>query len=224
MISPVVIDNSLKSFFPSSGVGTENSSTSSSVLFSVGTCLSSSTRPGTHWVDVARLNSSANEKPNKLRTSLRGPDLYYCGDYIGTSVGLTIPESVKGVVSAVRNYWSRYEDLLGGLSGTIDSCEIEAELHLYKMKTFAREESRRRALDYMYDFLEDAYEQRNLRMIDHMLYLGSSDLLGNSLSVSFLRATSRARKHLNFWNFYEAKVKESLAGNPDAKKLLKGLG
>jgi len=91
------------------------------------------------------------------------------------------------------------------------------------MKIYEAAESRRRALDYMYDFLEEAFEQKNLKMIDHMLFLSSEQLVDHSLSVSFLRATSRVRKSLVYWKYYEFKVRESLSGHPDAKKLLKGL-
>ena len=108
-------------------------------------------------------------------------------------------------------------------ASTASNVELEAELHLSKMKFFERASSRRRALDYMYEFLEESFASKKLEMINEMLLKASTDLVGHSLSVGFLRATSRARDRLNFWDYYFDAVKVSLEGNPDSERILRGL-
>lgn len=105
----------------------------------------------------------------------------------------------------------------------LDSAEVEAQLHLNKMCAFERLYSRRRALDYMYDFLEDAFFEKKISMVDDALVHACSGLIGGSLAVSFLRATSRAKAKLRFWNYYYAHVKNSLKDDPDSARILRGL-
>lgn len=114
---------------------------------------------------------------------------------------------------------------LSGMVGSseLDTPSVQAKMHLKKMLSFERNYSRRKALDYMYSFLEDAFSDKDLNMIDEALCHASEQLVGSSLSVSFLRATSRAKGKLYFWNYYYAKVKSGLADGADAARVLRGL-
>lgn len=224
MINPAVREAALRVYFPASEDKTDSSSCLPTVSYSA-------------WNSsiTANTSSMALQRHAVTMPIFIGDDVYSAkvvdsaskvvmyGDSSGASIGRDAWYPISLCANAFNDYWTHYEDPLFGHSNTIDSFKVEGELHLLKMKTYEASESRRRALDYMYDFLEDAFERNHLRMIDHMLLLSAEKLLKHSLSVSFLRATSRARKHLVYWKFYESKVRESLVGNPDAKKLLKGL-
>ncbi|MDH0133499.1 hypothetical protein N7381_09600 [Pseudomonas asiatica] len=116
--------------------------------------------------------------------------------------------------------------LLGSLdagSSTTDNVELQAKLLISTMKTFLHEVSRRKALDYMYEILEDAYSQADLGLINEMLYWAAQLLVGESIAVSFLRATSRVRQRSVYWSHYCQVVKKSFEGNPEAEKTLRGL-
>lgn len=126
--------------------------------------------------------------------------------------------AVSALISATAELYS-FEPK----ASTASNVELEAELHLSKMKHFERASSRRRALDYMYEFLEEAFAAKKLEMINEMLLKASTGLVGHSLSVGFLRATSRARDRLSFWNYYFDAVRVGLEGDPDSERLLRGL-
>ncbi|AOX10708.1 hypothetical protein Q5O_20735 [Pseudomonas putida JB] len=75
----------------------------------------------------------------------------------------------------------------------------------------------------MYEVLENAYSDSNFGLINEMLLCASKSLIGESLAVSFLRATSRAKFRSVYWSYYCGLVKESYEGNPDAERILRGL-
>jgi len=115
------------------------------------------------------------------------------------------------------------ENSLHPKSSTIDSFELEAETHINKLKFFESHFSRRRALDYMYELLEDAFAAKKLAMIDELLLSASHNLIGTSIAISFLRATQRAKDRLTFWPYFYYNIKASLDDNPEAKTMLRGL-
>lgn len=224
MINPVVVEDSLRVFFPTSD------DAGSSTVAGHSTVNYFDAAPPVEVVYLSpscvRVVDDVADKNSMFRNSSICNDVTFFGDYIGLrDLGFTKP-AVATIGGCIRSVYATVVNVRGVsqlVNDGLDSAETQAELHLYKMRMFEALESRRRALDYMYDFLEDAFENRDTRMIDHMLLLASRDLVGHSLSVSFLRATSRARKHLSFWRLFSSKVRNSLMDHPDANKLLKGL-
>lgn len=236
MINPVVAENALRVYFPS--VEPTETSVHTRVSYPIFTCGDEITSVAANLVRVAVDScpgvtliggGEVGVEDSKFRKASHNPEVVFSGDYVGLkNIGLPrfkqglkgycTPSLRKGHLYDVRSHYV-VDNLFAGL----DSSEVQAELHLFKMQVFEALESRRRALDYMYDFLEDAFSQKDISMINHMLFLASTSLVGHSLSVSFLRATSRARKQLTFWRLFESRVRSSLKDNPNAKKLLKGL-
>ncbi|WP_143505335.1 hypothetical protein [Pseudomonas sp. ICMP 460] len=230
MINPVinssVVDGALKVFFPAAHESAETSAYVQKISYSLDTysrgltavCSSLVQKVCEHYPDIS-----------KVRKSTRDAEVAFVGDYVGIrNIDLPRVNCARGFVrrsvraSAMYEFFPHYY-AQDGFSVGVDAYDVRAQLNLYKMRVFEASESRRRALDFMYDFLEDAFEERDVLMIDHMLLLASSELVDHSLSVSFLRATSRARKHLTFWKLFEGRVRLSLKDNPNAHKLLKGL-
>ena len=230
MINPVIVEDSLRVFFPTSDDGGNSHGSGASVSFA--TINHSDTVSHVEVMNLVsrhvRVMEDVSDVKSMFRRSSVHNDVTYCGDYVGLrDLGFSNPAIMvsSGRIRSTRAALldARWSGLVRSVDVGLDSAETQAELHLFKMRTFEATESRRRALDYMYDFLEDAFDRRDTRMIDHMLLLASRDLIGHSLSVSFLRATSRARKYLSFWRFFSSKVRDSLRDHPHANKLLKGL-
>jgi hypothetical protein len=132
-------------------------------------------------------------------------------------------------VAIPREFKSRWYSIEFGCRGldsgnsTTENVKLQAELLVSTMKTFLHANSRRKALDYMYEVLEDAYSESDLGLVNEMLFCASKILIGDSLAVSFLRATSRVKNRSIYWAFYCSRVKQSLEGNPDADRILRGL-
>jgi len=113
--------------------------------------------------------------------------------------------------------------LISDAESTVSSPKVDAKLHLYNIKQYEVVRSRRYALNYMFHTLEDAFERKEVEMLNYMLYSAADELQGSSMSVSLLRATFRARNELPMWGYYRDVVQHSLRDDPDAKKLLRGL-
>ena len=105
---------------------------------------------------------------------------------------------------------------LNDVDSTVSSPRSDAKLHLHNLKQYEISYSRRRAL-------EDAFERKEVDMLNWMLYSAADELRDTSLGVSLLRATYRARSELKMWNVYRDIVQLNLHDHPDAKKLLRGL-
>lgn len=119
-------------------------------------------------------------------------------------------------------------DLNGGWSidsesSTQNNLALQADLKISVIKAFLSE-SRQKALDYMYDMVEDAYADNNISLLNELLYSAAKHLVDSSLSVSFLRATFRVKGRTEYWGYYYSIVKRTLEGRPDAERLLRGLG
>lgn len=113
--------------------------------------------------------------------------------------------------------------LISDAESTASSPKVDAKLHLYNIKQYEAVRSRRYALNYMFHTLEDAFERKEVEMLNYMLYTAADELQGSSMAVSLLRATFRARNELVMWGYYRNVVQRSLRDDPDAKKLLRGL-
>lgn len=108
-------------------------------------------------------------------------------------------------------------------SSTNNNVELQAELTVASIKN-QLSVSRRNALDYMYEVIEDAYSLNDITLINEMLFAASKHLIDGSLAVSFLRATFRVKGRTEYWSYYYGIVRRSLEGNPGAERLLRGLG
>lgn len=126
---------------------------------------------------------------------------------------LGLPNSVS--ISANR--------VLDSKSSTIDNVVLRAEINVTSIKKFLNTVSRRRALDYMYEILEQAYSESDVVLVNEMLYSASKWLVGESVAVSFLRATYRVKERSTYWQYYYDSVKRSLEGNPELDRMLRGL-
>lgn len=222
MINPVVVDNSLKLYFPVTD-GEVSSAVNSQNLYAIGGSFSQSSNVGICWGSRKGRNTYASSWQQKINTAFNGTIFLYGMPDADSSDDKLVQELRQLHQLSSRGTLSSLGQLFKGLASTIDSYQVEADLNLRKMIDLEASISRRRALDFMYDLVEGAFEEENLRMLDHMLILSTDRLIKHSLSVSFLRATSRARGKLKNWKSYELLVRLSLVGHPNEKKLLKGL-
>lgn len=106
---------------------------------------------------------------------------------------------------------------------TVVSPRNDALLHLRNIKRYEVRYSRRKALDYMFDALEQAFDNMEVEMLNCMLNAAGQELDPHGLGISLLRATFRGRKSLVMWSVYRKVVEESLHDHPDRRKLLRGL-
>ncbi|MCQ9422691.1 hypothetical protein NRB16_03985 [Pseudomonas sp. LJDD11] len=171
-------------------------------------------------------------KVNFVKERAFVPEKKVPGSFVGWTSGVVYLSSealsateLSANIASIRNH---LHYITGGVpqaaaSTSLASPSIQARLHLTKMKSYERGQSRRKALDYMYDFLEDAFEEKNLSMLDALLEGASVEFLDSTLSVSLLRATSRAKKSLVNWRLYKFKVIESLQEDPSRGVLLRGI-
>jgi len=129
---------------------------------------------------------------------------------------------------------SKYDAVVKGLLGrgpvvvtdsesTTASPRIDAVRHVHNLKQYEASISRSKALDYMFEVVEEAFAQSDVEMLNCLLYTAARELKGTTLSVSLLRATFRARSELSMWKPLRDVTQNALSGHVDGKKLLRGL-
>jgi hypothetical protein len=187
------------------------------------------------------LTSAERKKYRGISTSLasNAPQSFFQGasSFAGSDIGFarinyacTSPSFDTHLTRAVATFSNLAKKfavfggaLLADSESTVSSPKVDAKLHLHNIKQYEAVRSRRYALNYMFHTLEDAFERKEVEMLNFMLYSAADELLGSSMSVSLLRATFRARNELAMWSYYRDVVQHSLRDDPDAKKLLRGL-
>ncbi|WP_157015858.1 hypothetical protein [Pseudomonas batumici] len=156
-----------------------------------------------------------------------GSDIYGCANSDQGFASLFFDERLLKAVAKFSDLAKKFTTygsvLISDADSTVSSPKVDAKLHLYNIKQYEISYSRRTALNYMFHTLEDAFENREVEMLNCLLYSAADELLDSSLSVSLLRATFRARSELAMWSFYRDVVQKKLRDHPDAKKLLRGL-
>lgn len=88
---------------------------------------------------------------------------------------------------------------------------------------FSLQSRLREQLDVIFQFVEQAFGERNLDAVDQFLGLVEPLKIGHLLTISILRATSRARTKLENWHKLRDCIYLHLEGNQNRTQLMRGL-
>jgi hypothetical protein len=150
------------------------------------------------------------------------------GNQMGLGIGAVIAPAARPRKALGYNKW--FKKIIGldsvdmaDSSSTALSPKASAKLHIYNMLQYEAVRSRGEALEYMFDFLEQSFEHKEVEMLNLLLYTAARDLRTSSLGVSLLRGTFRAKKDLTMWAVCRDAMYSSMQSSPDSKKLFRGL-